>query len=230
MRAALPRKQQKVRSKMSDRPTLAATSRTVTGKKVAKLRHAGLLPAVVYGHSSASENVALDAHDFELLRRRVGGSTLVDLAVDGKKPVPVLVHAIQPHPVTRRALHVDLLAVRMTEAMTLDVALAGNGLAPAVELGGTLVHPIETVRIRALPGDLPEAIHYELAGLESYDSTITVADLIVPEGVTILTDTTEVVARVLPPRVEEAAGEGEGEAAAAEGESAESGESGSEES
>jgi len=212
---------------MSERPTLAAASRTVTGKKVATLRRDGRLPAVVYGHSSASESISLDAHEFDLLRRRVGGSTLVDLAVDERKAVPVLIHAIQPHPVTRRAVHVDLLAVRMSEAMTLDVALAGTGIAPAVELGGTLVHPIETVKVRALPGDLPDSIHYDLGGLESYDSTITVANLIVPDGVTVLTDETEVVARVLPPRVEEATGEGEGEApATAEGEPAESGESG----
>jgi large subunit ribosomal protein L25 len=210
---------------MSERPTLAAASRTVTGKKVATLRRDGRLPAVVYGHSSASESISLDAHEFDLLRRRVGGSTLVDLAVDERKAVPVLVHAIQPHPVTRRAIHVDLLAVRMSEAMTLDVALAGTGSAPAVDLGGTLVHPIETVKVRALPGDLPDSIHYDLGGLESY--TITVADLIVPDGVTNLTDETEVVARVLPPRVEEVTAETEGEApAAAEGEPAESGESG----
>ena len=206
---------------MSDRPTLAAASRTVTGKKVAKLRKEGRLPAVVYGHSSASTNLSLDDHEFDLLRRHVGGSTLVDLSVDGKKAVPVLLQGIQPHPVTRRALHVDLLAVRMSEAMTLDVALVGTGHAPAVELGGTVMHPVETVKIRALPADLPESIHFDLAALTAFDSTITVADLVAPKGVTILTDETEVIARVAPPRVEEPAeGEGEGEAAEAAAESA----------
>ncbi len=188
---------------MSDRPTLAAVSRTVTGKKVARLRKEGLLPAVVYGHSSASVNISLDDHEFDLLRRHVGGSTLVDLSVDGKKATPVLLQAIQPHPVTRQALHVDLLAVRMSEAMTLDVALVGTGQAPAVELGGTVMYPIETVKIRALPGDLPDSIHFDLSGLTAFESTITVGELIVPKGVTILTDETEVIARVSAPRVEE---------------------------
>ncbi len=68
---------------MSDRPRLAATTRTVTGKKVARLRHEGRLPAVVFGHGTASEPLSLDAHDFDLLRRHVGRSTLVDLSVDG---------------------------------------------------------------------------------------------------------------------------------------------------
>jgi large subunit ribosomal protein L25 len=73
---------------MSDRPRLAAASRTVTGKKVATLRRTGQLPAVVFGHGTESEPVTVDAHEFDLLRRHVGASTLVDLAVDGKKARP----------------------------------------------------------------------------------------------------------------------------------------------
>lgn len=207
---------------MSDRPTLAARSRTVTGKAVARLRRDGHLPAVVFGHGTASEPVSLDAHDFDLLRRRVGATTLVDLAVDGGKPRPVLLHGIQVHPVSRRPVHVDLLAVRMSEALTLDVQLVGTGHAPATDLGGTVMHPTETVRVRALPGDLPQSIQYDLAALEAMDSTMTVADLVAPEGVTFLTDPAEVIARVLPPRVEEEpVVVGEAEQAAAEGEAAE---------
>lgn len=212
---------------MSDRPTLAAASRTVTGKAVARLRHEGRLPAVVYGHSTASESVSVDAHEFDLLRRHTSATTLVDLAVDGGKARPVLIHGIQVHPVNRRPIHVDLLAVRMTEALTIDVGLVGTGHAPAVEMGGTVNQPIESVRVRALPGDLPESIHFDLASLDTFEATITVADLVAPDGVTILTEPTEVIARVLPPRVEEPtaaeaeaaeAAEGEGEAASASGE------------
>lgn len=188
---------------MSDRPSLAAESRTVTGKKVARLRRDGRLPAVVYGHGTVSEPVTVDAHEFELLRRRVGASTLVDLAVDGKKSRPVIVHAIQVHPVNRRPLHVDLFAVRMTEELTVEVQLVGTGTAPATEAGGTLMHPTSRVKVRALPDKLPETLQYDLSSLVDYDTTITVADLVVPDGVTIQADPTEVIARVLAPRVEE---------------------------
>jgi large subunit ribosomal protein L25 len=189
---------------MSDRPSLAAASRTVTGKKVARLRHEGRLPAVVYGHGTASEPLTVDAHEFDLLRRHVGASTLVDLKVDGKKARPVLVHAIQVHPINRRPLHVDLFAVRMTEELTVEVQLVGTGTAPAVELGGTLMHPVTSVKVRALPDKLPESLHYDLSPLTDYDATITVADLQAPDGVSIHAEPTEVIARVLPPRVEEA--------------------------
>jgi large subunit ribosomal protein L25 len=188
---------------MSDRPRLAAASRTVTGKAVASIRREGRIPAVVYGHGTASEPVSIDAHEFEQLRRHTGGSTLIDLTVDSQKVRPVLVHGVQIHPMNRRPLHVDLFVVRMTEELTVEVPLIGTGAAPAAENGGTLVHPTSTVRVRALPGDLPDSLTYDLASLTSYDVTITVADLVAPEGVTIAADPAEVVARVLAPRVEE---------------------------
>lgn len=188
---------------MSDRPRLAAASRSVTGKAVAHLRSQGLIPAVVYGHGTASEAVTLNAQEFDSLRRHAGASTLVNLAVDGGKVRPVLLHGIQVHPISRRPIHVDLFAVRMTEELTVEVPLVGTGVAPAAEAGGTLVHPTSMVKVRALPGDLPDSLTYDLAPLDSYDATITVADLVVPARVTIHADPTEVIARVLAPRVEE---------------------------
>jgi large subunit ribosomal protein L25 len=187
---------------MADRPSLAAERRTVTGKAVARLRKEGRLPAVVFGHGTDSEPVTVDAHAFDQLRRRAGRSTLIDLAVDGGMARPVLLQGIQIHPVTRRALHADLFVVRMTEELTVEVQLVAHGVAPAAAQGGSLVHPVSMVKARALPADLPESIHYDLGSLETYDDTITVADLVVPAGVTIQADPADVIARVLEPREE----------------------------
>jgi large subunit ribosomal protein L25 len=211
---------------MADRPALAAERRTVTGKAVSRLRKDGRLPGVVFGHGTDSEPVTIDAHEFELLRKHAGASTLVDLKVEGGKPRPVLISGIQVHPVNRRPLHVDLFAVRMTEELTVEVQLVGTGAAAAVENGGTLVHPTSSVKVRALPANLPDSLTYDLSPLVDFDTTITVADLVVPEGVTIQADPTEVIARVLAPRVEEEVVVAEGveaetaEAAAEGGESA----------
>jgi len=207
------------------RPTLSATSRSVTGKKVAALRHAGQLPAVVYGHGQPSDALTLDAHEFDLLRRHAGATTLVDLSIDGRKPAPVLVHAIQTHPMTRRPLHVDLYLVTMTEEITIEVALVSEGESEAVaDLGGTLLHQLEHVRIKALPDRLPQSIHYSVASLKTFDDVIHVSDLAIPDGVTLLTDPTEVVAKVLQPRVEEV--EAPAAAEAVEGEAAATGAAG----
>jgi large subunit ribosomal protein L25 len=211
----------------TSRATLAAASRTVTGKAVARLRRAGQLPAVVFGHGIESTSVSIDAHEFEVLRRHSGPNALVDLSVDGKKPRPVLIHGVQVHRVTQRPLHADLFLVRMTEELTVDVPLVATGDSEAVKVhGGTLLHPIEHVRVKALPDHLPQSISYDVASLATFDDVIHLRDLQIPGDVTLLTDPDEIVAKVLAPRVEEvyaapvaegAAGEAGETAAAAEG-------------
>jgi len=227
----------------SARPSLAAEPREVTGKKVAALRRDGRLPAVVFGHGEDSESVSIDTHEFEQLRRHVGANSLIDLSVHGAKARPVLVHGVQVHPVNRRPLHVDLFLVRMTEELTVDVRLVATGTSRAVEDdNGTLLHPTEHVRIKALPDHLPESIEYSIDSLVDFDAVIKVADLAIPDDVTLLTDPEEIVAKVQAPRVEvepepvvaegvegEEGAEGEAPAeGAAGGEPAESGEESSE--
>ena len=186
------------------RATLAAEHRDITGKKVALLRRAGRLPAVVYGHGVDSNSVSIDAHEFEQLRRHTGPNALVDLSVDGEKALPVLVSSVQVHPVNRRTLHVDLFLVRMTEELTVDVPLVATGESPAVvNQGGTLLHPSESVKIRALPDQLPQSIEYSVESLGDFDTTIKVSDLVIPAGATLLTDGDEIIAKVQAPRVEE---------------------------
>lgn len=185
------------------RPTLDAANRDVTGKAVNRLRKEGRLPAVVFGHGLDSSNVTVDTHDFELLRRRVGPNALIDLSVDGKKAKPVLVQHVQVHPVNRRPLHVDLFAVRMTEELTVDVRLVATGESPAVaNLGGTLLHPNETIKVRALPDHLPQSLEYSIESLVDFDGSIKVSDLTIPGDVTLLTEPDEIVATVQRPRVE----------------------------
>jgi large subunit ribosomal protein L25 len=217
------------------RPSLAAAPREVTGKKVARLRHDGRLPAVVYGRDVESRSVSLDAREFETLRRHVGPNTLIDLRVDGGKAAPVLVHDVQLHRITRRPLHVDLYVVRMTDELTVDVPLVAEGTSEAVTVhGGTLMHVTESVRVRALPDKLPQSIHYSIESLATFDDALHVRDLEIPAEAILLNDPNDIVAKVLPPRVEieeapaveaeegEAAeGETRGEAAGAEGAPAE---------
>ena len=207
----------------SDRPALAAERRTVTGKAVAHLRRDGQLPAVVYGHGLESAPVTIDAHEFDLLRRRVGPNALIDLSIDGKKPTPVLIHGVQIHKVNRRPIHVDLFAVRMTEEITVEVPVHGVGESEAVARhGGTLLNASGTVKAKARPDHLPQAFEVDLSSLVDFDATIHVRDIVVPEGVTILADPDEIIFKVAPPRIQEAeipvAAEGaEAEGAAAEG-------------
>jgi large subunit ribosomal protein L25 len=187
------------------RPTLAAAKREITGKKVARLRRAGRLPAVLFGHGVASENVSVDAHEFELLHRKVGNTTLIDVAIDGDKARPALIYGVQREPLKHRMIHIDLFVVRMTEELTVEVPVTVTGAAPAVDgLGGTLSH-MSTVKVRALPDRLPQHIDVPVESLVDFDSVVHVSDLVIPADVTLVTDGNEIAARVLPPRVEEVA-------------------------
>lgn len=206
---------------MSTRPALAAAHREVTGKAVARLRRDGRLPAVVFGHGLDSESVSLDAHEFDQLRRHSGANTLIDLSIDGHRARPALVHGVQVHPLSRRPVHVDLFLVRMTEELTVDVRIVPTGTSDAVEThGGTLLQVMESIRVRALPDQLPQQVELPLERLVDFDAVLKVGDLSLPAGVTVLTDPDEVIAKVAQPRVEAepevAEAEGVEEAGAAE--------------
>ncbi len=186
------------------RPSLAATDRKVSGKAVAALRRQGRLPAVVFGHGVPSHSVAVDVHEFEALRKRSGAHALIELSIDGGRPRTVLVHGVQVHPVTRRPLHVDLMVVRMTEEITVEVPIELVGESHAVDkLGGTLMHDLASVKVKALPTNLPQAIELSIEPIADFDTILHVRDLPVPRGVTILTDPDEPVAHVVAPRIEE---------------------------
>jgi len=189
---------------VSTRPVVSAESREVIGKKVSNLRREGILPAVVYGGSQESRNIQLDAREFDVLRRTTTKNTLVDLKIGKAKATPVLLQGIHEHPVRRNPVHVDFLVVSMTEAITVDVPVNYMGDSTAADkLGGTLLHIRESVSISALATELPSAIDLDITPLDSFEAVLHVSDLHVPEGVTVLTDAEEALARVQPPRVEE---------------------------
>ncbi len=200
------------------RPTLTARPREVRGKAVARLRKGGVLPAVVYGAGLPSQNIALDTHEFQLLRRHAGRHAVIDLSIEGDGKVqPVLLQAIQEHPVSRHPLHVDLLVVDLTAERTTDVPIAFVGTSEAVaKQGGVMLHLRDSVLVRAKPDDLPSAIELDITPLVDFDAVLHASDLVMPPGVVMVTDPTEALARVQQPRIEEepvAAAPAEGEVA-----------------
>jgi large subunit ribosomal protein L25 len=190
---------------VSSTPTvLTATSRTETGKAVAHLRKAGKVPAVVFGHGLESISVTLDAHEFDLLRRTIHSNSIISLEIDGKDKRRVMVHGIHIDPRTRHLLHVDLFALKSGEEVTVEVPLHTVGEAyAATKLGGTLLHTVDRVRVRALPEALPEAFEVSVEPLVDFDAAIHLRDVALPPGVTLLADPDEVVAKVIPQRAVE---------------------------
>ena len=200
---------------------LDAARRTEIGKGVSHLRKSGRVPAVVFGHGLDSIPVSLEAHEFDHIRRTVHSNTIIELKIDGKDQHRVMVHGIQIDPRTRRLLHVDLFELKSGEEVTVEVPLHAVGESFAVaRLGGTLLHNIDHIRVRSLPENLPESLEYSIESLKDFDVAIHLRDIPMPEGVTLLSDADEVVAKVAAPKVEEVAPVAEAAEAAPEGESA----------
>lgn len=204
---------------------LAIETRTNTGKGAArKLRATGMIPAVYYGGGAEPRAVQLNARDLirMLTQSSAGMNTLVDLKgggdLDGKV---VLVKELQRDPVSGAALHADLFAVAIDRLVTVSVPVHLTGTAVGVKAGGIVDHALREVELECLPRAIPEELRIEITALELGDS-LHVRDLVLPEGVELLTDGDLPIVSVVAPRVEEEATATEEEAeAGAEGAAAE---------
>lgn len=190
--------------------TLKAQRRQLVGKKVSQLRRNGLVPAVVYGHRTEPIPLVLDEKALRQILRRVGGNQLISLHVDdGEAPRMVLLREVQREPIKRSLLHVDLYEVVMTERIRAEIPVVFVGTSPIVKRGeGLLYHGIDAVEVECLPGDLIQHIEVDVSQLTEMDQEIRVGDLNLGDKFEILSDTDEVLARVIPieeEAVEEAA-------------------------
>jgi large subunit ribosomal protein L25 len=210
---------------------ISVVARDVTGKRTKRLRASGIVPGVVFGKTAGSVSVQLDAKALEALYREAGRTSIVKVSVDGGSPTSVVIKSVQRHPLTGRALHVDFFAPDLSQEMMVDVPLVFVGKPPAVEeTGGSLFTQLDHLKVKALPADLPHEITVDVSSLVDLEAAIHVSDLPVAEKVTVLNEPEEMVARVMPPRVEEEpeleveAEEGEEGAEPTEGEVAAEGE------
>ncbi len=188
---------------MSTALKLAVTPRTATGKALAALRESGMVPAVLYGREVAPVSLAVRALDFSRAYKTAGESSLIEIALDGQKPVNALIHDVAVHPLSGRVMHVDFYQVNMKEAIETDVPLEFIGESEAVKaMAGVLVRSLEEVKVKCLPSDLPHALQVNLAQLATFDDVIKIKDIALPKGVEMLDDLETVIATVAAPRSE----------------------------
>ena len=186
-----------------DNLEIVANPRTLRGKRVKAMRRAGLLPAIMYGVGSEPQMLELPAHETERILQRVSGSTLIDLKV-GTKTHKVLVREIQREVISRKPIHLDFLEVAMDVAISAVVPLEFVGEAPAVrDLGGVLVTILNEIEVEALPSDLPDRISVDISSLMTIEASLTVSELEIGAGVTVLNDPEDTVANVVYQVVEE---------------------------
>jgi large subunit ribosomal protein L25 len=167
---------------------LKASLRQETGRLCENLREKNILPCVVYGHGFPNKNISVSPSDFEKIFNLSGESSLIDLTIDGDKPIKVLAHETQKDQITGKFTHIDFYKVNMDEKIKTEIEIEFIGESPAVKnFGGVLVKTLENLHIECLPGDLINKFEVDLSALQNIDDVLRVSDLKLPENITVLT-------------------------------------------
>jgi large subunit ribosomal protein L25 len=177
---------------------LEAKKREAIGKKVKALRQAGGLPAIIYGREVDPIPVTLDDREVNRIMSGITSSQLVVVDVEGDR-YSTLVRDRQRDPIRGNLLHIDFLAVSMTEKLRASVVIELEGDSPAVKEGGIIVTGQEVLEVQSLPTDLPERILVDISQLENIGDAIYVRDLVLSSDVEVLTDLDEMVALITHP-------------------------------
>lgn len=182
--------------------SIVAEKRDILGKKVNNLRKQGFLPAVVYGGGKDAESIAIKESDFLKLWKSAGESTVIELDL-GKAKTNVLIHDVAIDPLKDNPIHVDFYVVDMTKKIRVDVALEFIGESEAVKAGGILVKALHSLKVEALPNDLPHSISIDISLLKAVGDSIIVKNIKVPKGAKILDNPEEAIVVIEAPRAAE---------------------------
>jgi large subunit ribosomal protein L25 len=198
---------------MADSSTkLDVTSRDAEGSRAARrLRRSGRVPGVLYGGGGEPLGFDVDARDLRLALAKSGA--VLDLSIDGAKATPVVLKETQRDPVRGETVHIDLLRVRLDQAIHAVVPLELTGIddTPGVKEGGILEQIVRELNVEALPTAIPESIEYAVGEMQIGD-TIALEQIAMPEDVTLLDELEEaIVATLSAPRLQAEADEVESE-------------------
>lgn len=183
--------------------TLSANSRAETGKGAArKIRQAGNIPAVIYGHNREPQSLVLNSRETERLVKSISTkSTVIELSIDGKT-ARTLIREIQRHPFKRTILHIDFQELVAGETVTVKCPIVYVGTPEGVRLeGGILDQIMHELTIQVDPGNIPNHIDVDVSGVK-LGKSLHVSDLTLPAGIKVMDDAGSTVCVVAPPKVQ----------------------------
>lgn len=196
-----------------DKKIIEARTRTTTGKAAAKrLRREGRLPAVMYDNVGKSVLLDLDEKDFAKLFLTITESTLIDVKIDGSRDAIAFVKDAQYNIITDKVTHVDFYEVEAGKKLRTKIPVRLTGSPEGVRTGGILETGTEELEVECLPKNLPPRVVVDVTDLQ-INHSVHVKDIVVPEGVKVLTDPHLTIATLkytkaeVPSSEEEAAGE-----------------------
>jgi large subunit ribosomal protein L25 len=192
----------------SETAALAVARREPSGSRAARrLRRSGLIPGVVYG--GGEDAISFEVDDRTLRHVLAGAGAVVELSVDGDPATPVVLKELTRHAVDGHTVHVDLLRVRLDQAIqaTVPLDLVGEESSPGVKEGGVLEHVTRELTVEALPTDIPDRIEHDVSSMQIGD-TLTLEGVAAPASVTFLDDPELLIATLSPPRLQSEDDEG----------------------
>ncbi len=180
---------------------ITAETRTEFGKGAARrIRRADKIPAVVYGHGNDPIHITLPGHSTMMALKHGGTNTLLELEIDGKESL-ALTKAVQVDPIRRVLEHIDFVAVRLGEKVTVDVSIHIVGDAAPESV---VVNENATVQVEAEATHIPEYIEVDIQGA-AIGTQVHASDLILPDGTTLLSDGDLLIVNVTQMQSEEEA-------------------------
>src|SRR5690349_8357492 len=170
-------------------------------RAVRRLRREGKVPGIVYGGGEDPVAFMVDAR---VLRQALAHrGAVLDLHIGGAAGTPVVVKEQIHHPVTGETVHLDLLRVRLDQAIqaTVVLELIGGDDSPGVKEGGVLEHVTRELTVEALPTEIPDSLQHDVSEMVIGD-TVTLESVTAPSGVTLVDDPETVIATLTPPRLQ----------------------------
>lgn len=178
---------------MAETIVLEAAKREQTGKEVRHLRAEGIIPGVLYGPTFDAINLQVEWAKLRPVLMEAGGSQIIQINLEGEE-YNALVRHVQRAPLRGDVLHIDFYRVRMDVAIRTEVPIALVGNADHLEdLGGVLIHEMNSVEVECLPGDLPAEVQIDISGLAEVGDSILASALPELPGVTYHVDPGDVV-------------------------------------
>src|ERR687893_3327458 len=184
---------------MADNVDLQARERAERGKNAARrLRASGMVPAILYGDGDGqSKPLSVPGKLVDYTLHHLGDNALYDVNLGAGTSTARIVD-VHRDPVSGRLIHVDFAPVNMRERIEVTVPLHVVGDSPGAEEGGVLQQVAYEVQVESLPGEIPQELSLDVSSL-GMNENLTLADVMLPEGVTLVSDPEEVAATVTAP-------------------------------
>lgn len=184
--------------------SLALSSRAVVGKRLRALRLAGEVPGVIHDHGKDSVVVQAEYQALHKVVSQAGKHHIVQLSLDGSKKYNALIKDISYEPRKHSISHVVFNAVKANEKVDAEIPVhiqhaEGDEVTPAEQKGLIVIRNAEAVAIESLPKDLPDVLYVPADKLVEIGDQVTVADIVLPSGVTVKDEESTVIATVFEP-------------------------------